>query len=592
MTAIHAEMSADGGRIVLLAAGPAEDVAHLARLLHTTTPAYKPSDPKGALICPLTWAACVQLAAVFGDALRPGPALQAWLAQQAAVRTSPAGDTLTVPIPDGLTPRPYQVAGALTIAATGRAMLNDEAGTGKTITTILGLGELSLRHDTTPILVICPASVVDPWVEAFRLWAPYWRTVAWRGAPAKRKALAGTADVYVTSYDTARADAPDTNPRRSPLVALDPRALVVDEHHAIKSPSAKRTMAVQRLARNTRALVALSGTPIAHHPGDLWPTLTCLAPGAWPSRERWVRRYCLTVPGDYDETVLGLSPATEPEFRVTILGQQRRVAKADVLDQLPPKVYSARTVQLPPEHRKAYDQFEAEMLAELPDDDGELSVMDVLTKFGFLAALASAAADVQVTFGPDIDEQTGEPKRHVHLELKAPSWKVDALLEVLDERPDSQAVAFAPSAQLMRLAAAAAAEAGHRVGYVIGGQSMAERTDTVARFQRGELDLICATTGAGGVGLTLTAANTVVFLQRPWSLVESLQAEDRCHRIGSEIHDCIEIVDVVAADTVDSRVRSVLREKAGQLADLVGDPRIVAELLGGASVIRLKRKAS
>jgi SNF2 family DNA or RNA helicase len=90
------------------------------------------------------------------------------------------------------------------------------------------------------------------------------------------------------------------------------------------------------------------------------------------------------------------------------------------------------------------------------------------------------------------------------------------------------------------------------------------------------------TTSAGGVGITLTAASVVVFLQRPWSYVEASQAEDRCHRIGSEIHDSIEIIDIVARRTVDSRVREVLRTKAGALAELVKDPRIVREVLGGA----------
>src|SRR5206468_6508908 len=111
--------------------------------------------------------------------------------------------------------------------------------------------------------------------------------------------------------------------------------------------------AVHRLARNVTAFVALSGTPITHHPADLWPTLRDLAPGAWPSRERWVARYCLSAPVDYGEGILGLNPGTEPEFRLTLLGQQRRVAKADVLDQLPPKVYSVRTVELPAAYRKA-----------------------------------------------------------------------------------------------------------------------------------------------------------------------------------------------------------------------------------------------
>jgi SNF2 family DNA or RNA helicase len=308
-----------------------------------------------------------------------------------------------------------------------------------------------------------------------------------------------------------------------------------------------------------------------------------LSPEAWPSRERWVNRYCETVTGDYREEILGLRPATEPEFRLTLLGQHRRVAKADVLHQLPPKVYSVRTVELPRQWRKVYDDFAEQMLAELPNGT-TFSVMDIMSQFGHLSRLASAAADVEIAHGPDVDETTGELKRHVRLHLKAPSWKVDALLEVLAERQNGTrepVVVFAPSRQLIMLAGAAAAAAGLKVGYIVGGQSMTERTVAVESFQSGALDLICATTGAGGVGITLTAARTVVFLQRPWSLVEAIQAEDRCHRIGSERHDSIEIVDVVARNTLDTRIRAVLRERAGQLAALVQDPRIVADLLGG-----------
>jgi len=863
-TSIHAELAKGGDRIVLVAAGPIADVTYAAKQLQQMTPLIKTSDPKGALLCPVSWPAVVQLSAIYGEQFVPGPRLQAWIMQRAAERQSALDVPLTVPVPDGLTPRPYQVAGAQLIARHGaHALITDEPGclagdteivvnrggaakrmalrdlvhkfnggkstdrwgherygwdlsiptyvqrerdgvvrhallrnawssgiktthtvttdrgrtiratdehpfltergwlrldelqpgdqvhvlgdqaswnppepkpryvevaglpahpfargvgrrtsryrvaqhrlvaeaerngldyevfldkvragdvgqleflnpllwavhhrdhdhlnntahnlevlthdehhrrhahegktnsvlykvaselvvsierygeeatfdlevaddphnflangfvvhnTGKTITTILGLAEWSLADasvECLPILIVCPASVVDPWVEALRNWAPYWTAVAWRGTPKRRREIAGTADVYVTSYDTARIDAGDTNPSHSPLVALNPRALVADECHLLKNPHAARSQAVRRLARNVKAFVALSGTPITHHPADLWPTLVCLAPGAWPSRERWVNRYCLTVPADYGEMVLGLNPGTEPEFRLSLLGQQRRVAKADVLDQLPPKVYSVRQVELPAAYRKAYDAMESDMLAQMPDGS-ELSVMSVLAQLTRLSQLASAAAEVTTTFETAED---GTEKEHVSVTLTAPSWKVDALLEVLEERPGKPVVAFTPSAQLTRLAGQAAAKAGYRVGYVIGGQSMADRTDTVAKFQQGELDLICATTGAGGVGITLTAASTVVFLQRPWSLVESLQAEDRCHRIGSEIHECIEIVDVVAANTIDTRVRAVLREKAGQLADLVQDPRIVAELLGGASIRQL-RKAS
>lgn len=574
---LFGELTADGQTIVLIGTGPDYAIEQMAKLIQLATPLVRPSNPPGALTLPTTWAAAVQLSYLFGPMWRPGPRLTEWLMGETVRRTHSGGGLCTVP-PEGLTPRPYQVEGALMIGRLGRALLFDDPGTGKTITTILGLVErwayTAEQGPVTPVIVIAPASVVDPWVEAWATWAPQWRVRAWRGAAGTRGRMVGTADVYVTSYDTARMDAA----KGGPLDRLGARSVVIDECHLIKSSHAARSVAARRLARRAENFVALSGTPITHHPGDLWPTLEALEPLAWPAGERWKARYCTTIPGDYSAKVIGLNTATEAEMRTTLLGQHRRVAKADVLSQLPPKVYSTRTVELPPAYRKAYDDFEQDMIAELPDAD-ELSVMDVLTQLNFLNLLSSAAADVRVTYETDAD--TGEERRHVHLDLKAPSWKVDALLEVLAERPGEPVVAFAPSRQLMVLAGELATKAGYQVGYVVGGQSMRERTETVERFQRGKLDLLCATTGAGGVGLTLTAARTVVFLQRPWSLVEATQAEDRCHRIGSEIHDSIEVIDIVAAKTIDSRIRLVLLDKAVQLADLLQDPRIVTQLLGG-----------
>jgi len=598
MVAIHAELTADGQHIVLVAGGAADtpqDMAVAARLLHTLTPLFSNTEPKGGLMTPATWPAVVQLSAAFGDYWHPGPALQAWINEQAAARTSTSAHELAYTPPEPLTPFPWQSAGAQMVAATGQGLFTDEPGTGKTITAILGLLERQFYHPVDgPTIVVCPASVVDPWVDAWQAWAPHVRTTAWRGSPKKRHALAGTADVYVVSYDLARADVP-VLAKPSPLRQFGAAHLVIDECHLIKNPTAERSKSVARLANIAAhkggAIIALSGTPITHNPGDLWQALACLMPDAWPSKERWVARYCQIVEQDYQEINLGLAPWREAEFRLTLLGQHRRVAKADVLTQLPPKTYSVRTVDLPPKWRKVYDDFEGQMLAELPDGT-ELAVFDMMSVYGHLTRLSSAAADVEITHGPDLDKVTGEPKRHVHLTLKHPSWKVDALLEVLAERPGQPVVVFAPSRQLVLLAGEKAAAAGLKVGYIIGGQPPAERTRNVDAFQGGALDVICVTTSAGGVGITLTAASTVVFLQRPWSIVESIQAEDRCHRIGSEKHEAIEVIDIVARNTIETRIRAVLRERAGQLADLVQDPRIVTELLGGSSVTHEKRKSA
>lgn len=586
--AIYAELHQDEKSIILLADGPTNEVAYAAQVLQTLTPKFKTLP--GGLQVPATWPVAVQLAMTFGSALRPQERYKAWVAAQVRVRTCVATG-LTYRCPVGLEPRPYQIDGAAMIAATGRCLIFDDPGVGKTITCILGLVERhAAGHQALPILVVCPASVVDNWVTEFTKWAPQWRSIAWRGAKSTRTNLIGSAHVYVTSYDTARNDASSADPREgNPLITLNARSVVADECHRIKSHQSQQSRAVRRLAERADHFVGMSGTPIAHHPGDLWPSLVALEPGAWPSRERWVQRYCQSIPAqDYGETILGLHPAYEEEYRTTLLGRHRRVAKADVLSQLPLKVYSVRTVELPPAYRKAYDDMEAQMLAEMPDSGEELSVMSVLAQLTRLSQMACAAADVEVTVEVD---KLGEEVIHQKVTLRNPSWKVDAMLEVLAERPDKQTVVFAPSRQLIVLAGEAARSEGYRVGYIIGGQSAKERTKNVDEFQAGKLDVICVTTQAGGVGITLTAGSTAVFLQRPWSLVDSIQAEDRLHRLGSEIHHSIEIIDIVASKSIDTKVRTALRGKAGQLADLVRDPRILSELLGGNSVTKTKKAA-
>ena len=325
-------------------------------------------------------------------------------------------------------------------------------------------------------------------------------------------------------------------------------------------------------------MIALTGTPVTKDTGDVYPVLAAMDPATWPSRERFVRRYCMTSDNEYGETIEGLNQLSEPEFRTALLGSVRRMAKADVLDQLPPKVYSIRRTELPDEWRKAYDGLRDDMLAELPDG-GELPVMETLAQMTRLSQLASSAADVEVT--GEWDDQLQVMRKHYRVTLKAPSWKADALLGVLAERPGQPVAVFAASRQLIMIAGAACEQAGYRCGYLTGTTSRKERATAITDFQAGKLDAILATAGAGGTGITLTAAGTVVFLQRPWSLAEALQCEDRCHRLGSEAHEMVEIIDVVARDTIDESVRAALKDKAGQLGAFVRDPRIVRQLLGG-----------
>lgn len=577
--AVHGELTADGQHIVLIAAGDAETAADHLTLL---TPAFAAVKGQGALKVRVSWAAVVQLASQLGKTWVPGPRLTAWITEQFIQRFT-VPDLTSKTRADAPPPMMHQVVGARMIAATGRALVFDDPGTGKTLTSIMGVLELWERGRLPigPVVVVCPASVQDPWIEAWTRWTDK-VAVAWRGSPGKRKKLIGSADVYVASYGTASRDAdPHTRAEDNPLEVLAPVCLIIDETHKLKNADSLQSRAVRRLAKNAQSVIALSGTPITHNAIDLHPTLNALEPWAWPSKERYVTRYVQLASGDYQDKVLGLNKDREPEFRDVLKGQYRRLAKADVLD-LPPKVYSRRDVELPAPARKAYDTMERTMLAAL-DNGQELDAMSEVTQLLRLLQLSCASADVELEHTGEFDDY-GDEKVITHVHLREPSWKVDAFMEILDERRgQQQVVAFAPSRQLVELAGRRAQNDGYRVGYVVGGQSAKVRTAQVDAFQAGELDVLCVTTSAGGVGITLTAASTAVFLQRPWSYVEASQAEDRCHRIGSERHSSIEIIDIVAKDTIDSRVRDVLRQKSLSLAELLEDPEIARQCLGGAS---------
>ena len=350
--------------------------------------------------------------------------------------------------------------------------------------------------------------------------------------------------------------------------------------HNCKNPLARQSLALVRTAKSATTFTGMSGTGIKQDTGDIQPVLEAAWPDDWPSKERLVTRYCTRIAEDYGAKITGLNPSMEPEFFAILGRNMRRAAKADVLDQLPPKIYSVRRPEIPPEWAHAYKTLEEDMLGQLPDG-GELPVMSTLARMMRLSQLASSAADVTIT--EELDEATGMLVPKYTVTLKAPSWKADSLLEIMAERPGQPVVCFTASRQLAMITGQAAASEGYRVGYIVGtggGITGGTRKAAIGDFQDGKLDLIVATAKAGGTGITLTRSGTAVFLQRDWELDHGTQPEDRLHRIGQE-HDSVEIIDIVAKGTVEDRVRQRLREKAGMLGQFVRDSRLVKEILGG-----------
>jgi SNF2 family DNA or RNA helicase len=264
-------------------------------------------------------------------------------------------------------------------------------------------------------------------------------------------------------------------------------------------------------------------------------------------------------------SIVGLNHEHKEEFFKILDPHFRRMIKADVLKQLPDKVFMRRDVEMSPKQARAYKDIAKELVTVLEDGtvlvaNGNLAGATRLLQF------ASAYCEVEQGETPEdpatwLVSLTDSPK----------SSKIDELMSIIEDEPGKPMVIAAEHRQLIDLAATRMADAGIPFARVTGGVSADERDAAVQAFQDGKIDHILFTYKAGGVGLNLTRADTMVRLQRSWSLIDNNQGVDRIHRIGSEVHDKVTIIDLVAAGTIEETQLERLYDKAERLEEIVRD---------------------
>lgn len=470
---------------------------------------------------------------------------------------------------------PFQRVGAAFLATAGRALIADEMGLGKGPQTIAAM-EL-LGDDAYPALIVCPNSMKYVWQEEFRKWAPHRRvSVAAGSAKKRREAIElvshGTYDAVVINWESLRShtrlagypsvNLTDAEKEEKELNLIPFATVVADEAHRGKDPRAKQTRALWYLGDRATNAFALSGTPVANSPEDCWALMRFVSPDEYPVKTQWVDRYGLQSWSPFGSLqVVGLRAEHKEElFRILDPRFIRRTKEA-VLPQLPPKVYARRTVEMSPKQRKAYEDMRKHMLAEI--EGGIAMASSPLARLTRLTQFASAYSEL----GPD-----GNPV------MTEPSCKVDALEEIADELGGQKAVVVTQSVQLARMCSARLEKLGYRHGAITGDVPAADRMTYIRRFQEADLQFMVVTLGAGGEGITLTAAQTMIRLQRSYSLVQNKQVEDRLHRIGQE--GSVEIIDVVSEGTVEEPQLRTLREKEDMFEEVVRDADTLREWLG------------
>lgn len=579
---------------------------------------------------PLSWAQCITIRNLFKDRITFGPKLIEWGWHEKRSRIEPVNAIRTLlefvdrPYIEtsntGLSLYKFQEVGVDFLTTAGDALLADEMGTGKTIQALVALNQFNLEG--VPALVICPNSVKSSWKQAIEEWSD-WKPVIIDGSAVQRRKLFITHKdhmkcIYIINFESVRLHsrlAPYGSIRLKKCILCDPKSgnpelkinqcevhskelngipfktVIVDEAHRIKDPKSLQTRATWAVmhGKSVQRRWALTGTPIAKHPGDLWSIMHGVAPYDYPVKSKFVDRYCVTAWNAYGMLdIVGLNPEHKDEFYKFFDPRFRRILKSLVLKELPPKIYQRRNVQLSPKQLKAYRDIESQYITML-DDGGILIAPSNLAAQKRLVQFASAYVEVETVinsltvhakckcYAEGLNEHDENCKERIKIiaKLRDPSPKLDELELIIDEVKTKQLAVCAESRQLINMAATRLdiSKISHKL--IVGGMSQWERDLSLKQFQNGDVQVLLFTDQAGGVGLTMTATDMLIRLQRSWSMIYNKQVEDRVHRIGSEKHEAINIIDIVAENTIEEVQIMRLYEKTKRLEEITRDRELL-----------------
>lgn len=369
------------------------------------------------------------------------------------------------------------------------------------------------------------------------------------------------------------------------LNAIDFKTVIGDEIHRIMDPSSKVSRAFKAASGDADIRFGLSGTPLSKAPDNLFSPLNWLLPEAYPSMVKYRDYFLETAPSQFGpDTVIGIKENKKAEFFHGLDPILRRMPKELILPFLPPIIREVREVEMGAKQKKAYVQMRDKMIAEL--DDELLVVKSALTKMTRSLQFSSSYAECEYRMVPVTDKKTGEINivNKAFVSLKDPSCKLDAFMDDLPDFGEESLVVFATSKQLIMMLADRLDKKEIQYGLITGDQDTAERLIHMDNFQQGITKLILCTISAGGTGITLTKGSTAVFLQRSWSMIENTQAEGRVHRIGSQIHESVRILDYITTDTSEALVLEAVEEKGRQLEFILRDKARMKKFLAGEKV--------
>ena len=435
--------------------------------------------------------------------------------------------------PEGRELYPFQYVGVrFTELAGGRALIGDDMGVGKTIQ---ALAYAALHPEQHPVLVVCPANVKFNWLKEARAWLPTYESAVIR----KGSDPVPDADIVVINYDLMHKQQARLEERGFNIV-------ICDESHYLKNNKAKRTQATLAVAGASKSVLCLSGTAITNRPNEFFTTLNLLRPVEFPSFMAYAKQYCDAYHNGWGWDFSGASNIKELHERTRSVAIRR--LKKEVMAELPDKI--RQLVDVVPnnadmrQYRKTHQSWVNEYQAL--KSSGALPagfVLNMLTELRHEAGRLKAKD--AATWAINYYDSTEKP-----------------IIVFTHHRDVQDAVVQEYSKQ-----------GGKKYGIIHGGVSAENRQRLVNNFQDGQLSALFCSTVAAKEGLTLTAADTVLFVEREWVPGWEEQAEDRVNRIGQDA-ETVHALYLTVKGTIDEKFNAVVEEKR----------KVVAAVLDGGEV--------
>ena len=447
--------------------------------------------------------------------------------------------------------RPYQERGLAWLSfleSVGLGgVLADDMGLGKTVQ-LLALMCGELPAEVGPTLLVCPMSLVGNWQREAARFVPGLRVHVHHGAERpKGKAfqeVVASSDLVVTTYGLVIRDA-------DALREMSWRRVVLDEAQAVKNAATRAAVAVRSLPSSHR--FAVTGTPVENRLGDLWSLMEFANPGLLGQPKSFKQRFATPIERHGDaEAATHLRSLTQPFVL------RRLKTDTSIITDLPAKIEMEVVCSLTREQASLYEAVVADMMDRIESTDG-------IERRGLV--LATMTKLKQVCNHPAQFLKDGS-------RLGGRSGKLARVEEILEEvlASGEKALLFTQYAEFGDLLRThLGARFGREVAYLHGGLGKGQRDDLVARFQDpvgGGPALFVLSLKAGGTGLTLTAANHVIHVDRWWNPAVEDQATDRAFRIGQT--RSVQVRKLVCAGTLEEKIALMITDKRGLAASVVG----------------------